>query len=65
MRKTKQKFDIFPNKIRNESDMNIINDMQMFNKGNNQYEYEIHDEQEEHEEKRKFRKGDKMIEKTK
>lgn len=32
MKKTKPKFEIFPNKIRNESDNNMINDMQIFNK---------------------------------
>jgi len=37
MQKTKQKVDIFPNKIRNESDVNMINEMQIFNKANDQY----------------------------
>jgi len=32
MKKTKPKIEIFPNKIRNESEINLINDMQMFNK---------------------------------
>lgn len=32
MKKTKAKFEIFPNKIRNESDVNMINDLQIFNK---------------------------------
>ena len=32
MKKTKPKFEILPNKIRNETDNNMINDMQIFNK---------------------------------
>ena len=35
---------IFPNKVKNESEVNIFNEIQKFGKQNDQYQYEINDE---------------------